>query len=157
MIKTSKQTNKALTKMTKRRTRKNNLTRSRNFSVNAQNPQQQPLAITVEAPVANIIPTTLALAETVEAPVENNVTTLVVFDPDMEADDADQIDNQNETKRDCLLQHVNRLLISRYYSEALSSPPSCERNSRGGTFGMINSVFPSLSLNPIKSVVKEAY
>ena len=80
-----------------------------------------------------------------------------MFDPDMEADDADQIDNQNETKRGWLSQHVDILIISRYEPEVLSSPPSCEWNSHGGTFGMINSVFPSLSLNLIKSVVKETY
>ena len=52
---------------------------------------------------------------------------------------------------------MNRLLISRYYSEALSSPPPCEWNGRGSIFGTIDSVFPSLSLNLIKSVVKETY
>ena len=150
MIKTNKQTNKALTEVVKQRKREYaciqrnrtyNQSRARNFF----NPQPQPLAITAEAPVENNI-TTLALTDIVEAPVENNTTTLVVYDPDIEAD---QIDDQNEINRDWLAQHVNRLLISRYYSEALSSPPPCEWNGRGGTFGRINSVFPSLSLKLI--------
>ena len=62
-----------------------------------------------------------------------------------------------EGERVWLTQHVNRLLISRYYSEALSSPPPCEWSGYGGTFGIINAVYPSLSLNLIKSIVKDTY
>ena len=68
--------------------------------------------------MVNGIPTTFVLGDKVKTPVKNNVATHVMFDPD------------NETKWDGLLQHVNRLLISRYYSEALSSPPSSKWNSR---------------------------
>ena len=165
-MQTNKQTNKALTRMGQRRkhqysntwrNRTDNQSRARNFFTTGHHQKT--------APVNNNI-TTLASAQTVEALVENNVSTLVVHDPDIEGKtlavydpDAkrDQIDDQKENKRDWLTQHVNRLLISRYYSEALSSPLPSEWNGRGGTFGSINIVFPSLSLNLIKSVVKETY
>ena len=83
-------------------------------------------------------------------PIPVAATALVVYNPDV-------VDDPKEITRDWLSQHVNRLLISRYYSEALSSPPSCEQNRCSGTFGLINSVFPTLSLNLIKSVLTEMY
>ena len=84
------------------------------------------------------------------APIPVAATALVVYNPDV-------VDDPKEITRDWLSQHVNRLLISRYYSEALSSSPLCEWNLRGGTFALINRVFPSLSRNLIKSVVTETY
>ena len=81
-------------------------------------------------------------------------TALVVYNPDIKTD---VVDDQKKSTRDWLSQHVNSLLISRYYSEALSSPPLCEWNLCGGTFSLINRVFPTLSLNLTKSVVTETY
>ena len=125
-----------------RRNRKDNLFRATTYftNVHRQSPQVQPLALTVEAPPVDNGVSTLALTETVEAPL-----------PDLIHED------EKEGKRDWLTQHVNRLLISRYYSDALSSPPPCEWTGYGGTFGIINTVYPSLSLNLIKSIVKDTY
>ena len=59
--------------------------------------------------------------------------------------------------RDWLEQEINRLLISAQWSRVLGSPPMCEWKGVNGAFSQISHVFPDLSLNLIKKVVRETW
>ena len=52
-------------------------------------------------------------------------------------------------------QHVDRMLVSRYYTEVLKSPPKREWRGKHGTFSLIRVAIPSISYGKIMMVVIE--
>ena len=58
---------------------------------------------------------------------------------------------------DWMEQEINRLLVSAQYTRVLNSPPKCDWKGVDGTFAQISHLFPELSLNLIKRVVKETF
>ena len=54
-------------------------------------------------------------------------------------------------------QEINCLLISAQFSRVLGSPPMCEWKGVNGAFSQISHVFPDLSRNLIKKVVRETW
>ena len=68
---------------------------------------------------------------------------------ELEEDDED-LEDEETYNTDWLTQHVNRLLVSRYYSMALGSPPRNLWHKQGGTISLIRKTFPSESRHKIK-------
>ena len=52
-------------------------------------------------------------------------------------------------------QHVNRMLVSRYYTEVLNSPPKREWKGSNGTISLIRTFLPSISYGKIMQVLNE--
>ena len=75
---------------------------------------------------------------------------------DLEDSDED-LEAEGTANRDWLTQHVNRLLISRYYSIALEFAPPNSWHGQGGTIAHIKKIFPSESRTKIKKIVRETY
>ena len=75
---------------------------------------------------------------------------------ELEEDDED-VEDEETHNTDWLTQHVNRLLVSRYYSKALGSPPRNLWHGQGGTISLIRKTFPSESCHKIKKVIQETY
>ena len=67
---------------------------------------------------------------------------------ELEEDDED-VEDEETHNTDWLTQHVNRLLVSRYYSKALGSPPRNLWHKQGGTISLIRKTFPSESRHKI--------
>ena len=75
---------------------------------------------------------------------------------DLEDSDED-LEAEGTANHDWLTQHVNRLLISRYYSIALEFAPPNSWHGQGGTIAHIKKTFPSESRKKIKKIVRETY
>ena len=52
-------------------------------------------------------------------------------------------------------QHVNRMLVSRYFTEVLNSPPKREWKGINGTISLIRTFLPSISYGKIMQVLNE--
>lgn len=72
-------------------------------------------------------------------------------------DSDEDLEAEGTANRDWLTQHVNRLLISRYYSIALEFAPPNSWHGQGGTIAYIKKTFPSESRKKIKKIVRETY